>query len=33
LTTGARYYFVYPDCLAHQPKLKLFRDWIERGRL
>jgi LysR family glycine cleavage system transcriptional activator len=29
LTTGARYYFVYPDSLAHQHKVNLFREWIE----
>ncbi|MEQ5843141.1 LysR family transcriptional regulator [Paraburkholderia acidicola] len=28
LTTGARYYFVYPDAVAHQQKVKLFHDWI-----
>ncbi|WGS53434.1 LysR substrate-binding domain-containing protein [Paraburkholderia sp. D15] len=28
LKTGWRYYFVYPDSVAHQPKLNLFRDWI-----
>ena len=28
LTTGARYYFVYPNCLAHQHKVNLFREWI-----
>jgi LysR family transcriptional regulator, glycine cleavage system transcriptional activator len=30
LTTGARYYFVYPDSVAHQQKVNLFRDWIDR---
>ncbi|MBP0592528.1 LysR family transcriptional regulator [Paraburkholderia sp. LEh10] len=30
LTTGARYYFVYPDSVAHQQKVDLFRDWIGR---
>jgi LysR family glycine cleavage system transcriptional activator len=28
LKTGWRYYFVYPDAVAHQQKLNLFRDWI-----
>ena len=28
LKTGWRYYFVYPDSVAHQQKLNLFRDWI-----
>jgi LysR family glycine cleavage system transcriptional activator len=28
LKTGWRYYFVYPDSVAHQHKLSLFRDWI-----
>lgn len=28
LTTGSRYYFVYPDCVAHQQKVNLFREWI-----
>ncbi|HEV3423199.1 MAG TPA: LysR substrate-binding domain-containing protein [Paraburkholderia sp.] len=28
LTTGARYYFVYPDSLTHQHKVNLFREWI-----
>ena len=28
LTTGSRYYFVYPNCLAHQPKVNLFREWL-----
>jgi len=32
LTTGARYYFVYPDCVAQQHKMKLFREWIEANR-
>ena len=31
LTTGARYYFVYPDSVAHQQKVNLFRDWIDRN--
>lgn len=26
--TGLRYYFVYPDCVAHQPKVVLFGEWI-----
>lgn len=30
--TGFRYYFVYPDCVAQQPKVKLFSEWIERNR-
>lgn len=30
--TGFRYYFVYPDSVAHQPKVQLFRDWITRLR-
>jgi LysR family transcriptional regulator, glycine cleavage system transcriptional activator len=30
LTTGARYYFVYPDSVAHQQKVNLFRDWIDQ---
>ena len=28
LVTGWRYYFVYPDCVAHQQKVNLFREWI-----
>jgi LysR family glycine cleavage system transcriptional activator len=28
LKTGWRYYFVYPDSVAQQQKLNLFRDWI-----
>jgi LysR family glycine cleavage system transcriptional activator len=28
LTTGARYYFVYPDSVAHQQKVDLFRAWL-----
>ena len=32
LETGSRYYFVYPDCVANQPKVKLFSDWITRNR-
>ncbi|NML30035.1 LysR substrate-binding domain-containing protein [Paraburkholderia antibiotica] len=28
LKTGGRYYFVYPDAVAQQQKLNLFRDWI-----
>ncbi|AQH02457.1 LysR family transcriptional regulator [Burkholderia sp. KK1] len=32
LSTGSRYYFVYPDCVAHQPKVKLFSDWMVRNR-
>ncbi|WP_116138465.1 LysR substrate-binding domain-containing protein [Trinickia diaoshuihuensis] len=30
--TGFRYYFVYPDSVAHQPKVELFRDWIMQLR-
>ena len=30
--TGARYYFVYPDCVAHQPKVALFSQWISDHR-
>ena len=26
--TGARYYFVHPDCVAHQQKVVLFSQWI-----
>jgi LysR family glycine cleavage system transcriptional activator len=32
LTTGARYYFVYPDCLAHRHKMNRFREWIVANR-
>jgi LysR family glycine cleavage system transcriptional activator len=32
LTTGARYFFVYPDSVAHQQKLHLFREWITAHR-
>lgn len=32
LETGSRYYFVYPDCVANQPKVKLFSEWITRNR-
>jgi LysR family glycine cleavage system transcriptional activator len=28
LTTGARYYFVYPDSVAHQQKVELFSAWL-----
>ena len=28
LKTGWRYYFVYPEAVAQQQKLNLFRDWI-----
>jgi LysR family glycine cleavage system transcriptional activator len=28
LKTGWRYFFVYPDSVAQQQKLNLFRDWI-----
>jgi LysR family glycine cleavage system transcriptional activator len=30
--TGARYYFVYPECVAHQPKVLLFSQWISDHR-
>lgn len=30
--TGLRYYFVYPDCVAHQPKVALFSEWIGEHR-
>ena len=30
--TGARYYFVYPDCVARQLKVTLFSKWIEACR-
>jgi len=30
--TGLRYYFVYPDCVAHQPKVALFSEWISERR-
>ncbi|WP_118180182.1 LysR substrate-binding domain-containing protein [Paraburkholderia phosphatilytica] len=29
LKTGARYYFVYPESVAHQQKVHLFREWLE----
>jgi LysR family glycine cleavage system transcriptional activator len=32
LATGARYYFVYPDSVAHQQKVNLFRAWIDAQR-
>lgn len=32
VATGARYYFVYPDCVADQLKVKLFSAWICRHR-
>ena len=32
LKTGWRYYFVYPECVANQPKVRLFSDWITRNR-
>ena len=32
LETGSRYYFVYPECVASQPKVKLFSEWIMRNR-
>ncbi|MFD1561751.1 LysR substrate-binding domain-containing protein [Paraburkholderia silviterrae] len=28
--TGSRYYFVYPECVAQQQKVKLFSDWMAR---
>ncbi|MFC0397461.1 LysR substrate-binding domain-containing protein [Paraburkholderia rhizosphaerae] len=28
LTTGARYYLVFPDSVAHQQKVDLFRAWL-----
>jgi LysR family transcriptional regulator, glycine cleavage system transcriptional activator len=28
LATGARYYFVFPDSVAHQQKVDLFRAWL-----
>ncbi|MCP3720162.1 LysR substrate-binding domain-containing protein [Paraburkholderia sp. CNPSo 3281] len=28
IETGARYYFVYPECVAHQPKVKRFSEWM-----
>jgi LysR family glycine cleavage system transcriptional activator len=30
--TGSRYYFVYPECVAHQQKVALFREWIAQHR-
>ena len=30
--TGHRYYFVYPECVAQQQKVKLFSEWIARNR-
>lgn len=30
--TGCRYYFVYPDCVAQQQKVKLFSEWIAYNR-
>ena len=26
--TGSRYYFVYPECVAHQQKVTLFSEWM-----
>ncbi|MBB5499617.1 LysR substrate-binding domain-containing protein [Paraburkholderia sp. MM5384-R2] len=30
--TGSRYYFVYPDSVAHLPKVRLFSEWIAQHR-
>ncbi|QCP53763.1 LysR family transcriptional regulator [Trinickia violacea] len=30
--TGLRYYFVYPDSVAHQQKVALFSEWISKHR-
>lgn len=30
LRTGMRYYFVYPECVAQQEKVQLFREWLIR---
>jgi LysR family glycine cleavage system transcriptional activator len=30
--TGARYYFVYPDSVAHQTNVKIFSEWIALHR-
>ena len=30
--SGSRYYFVYPDCVAHQSKMKRFSQWIRDHR-
>ncbi|TKC92657.1 LysR family transcriptional regulator [Trinickia terrae] len=30
--TGLRYYFVYPDCVAHQQKVMRFSEWIAQHR-
>ncbi len=32
IETGSSYYFVYPDCVAHQPKVALFSQWISEHR-
>ncbi|RQN38252.1 LysR substrate-binding domain-containing protein [Paraburkholderia tropica] len=32
VATGSRYYFVYPDFAAQQPKIQLFSAWMERDR-
>lgn len=32
IETGARYYFVYPECVAHQPKVKRFSEWMAQNR-
>ena len=31
--TGSRYYFVYPDCVADQPKMKVLSEWIAANRM
>ena len=28
MTTGQKYYFVYPDCVAHLEKVSRFTEWI-----
>lgn len=32
IPTGMGYYFVYPDCVAQQQKIRLFGDWIAAER-
>ncbi|EKS9845824.1 LysR family transcriptional regulator, partial [Burkholderia cepacia] len=32
LETGARYFFVYPENLGSQQKIRAFSDWIARHR-
>jgi LysR family glycine cleavage system transcriptional activator len=32
LETGARYFFVYPESIGNQQKVRAFSDWIERHR-